>query len=77
MIPLDDTESTLRKSVNMLQASFRTVCTDVNEDNKDATAWANLLNIEGGEDGKDRIHLRMYQRETPMAKKKLQVDNVV
>lgn len=60
------------------QASFRTVQTDFNDDNKDTSAWVEILNGKGGEDENDGTQPKTGQGEISMtAKGKHQLDNVV
>lgn len=59
------------------KASFRTAHTDVNDNKKDTSTWAEPLSREDSEDENYGIHLKMGQTETPtMAKCQSQVDNV-
>lgn len=59
---LGDLESTLRKSMKNHDALFRTAHTDVKDDNEDASAWAQILNRENGEDEDDELHAKPGQR---------------
>lgn len=71
-------ELTLRKIMKMLEESFCTAHKDVNDENEDTRAWAELLNREGGEDENYGIHPTIGQTKTrTRSRRKSQVDNVV
>lgn len=51
------------KNIKVPKKSIRTVNKDVNDDDNDTSAWAKLLNGEGGEEENDGIHPKMEKRE--------------
>lgn len=62
----------------MHDESFRTLHTDISDDNEDTSSWVMLLNRDGGEDESDGIHPEMKQTETQtMDEGKPQVYSVV
>lgn len=63
---LDNSESTMQRNIKLQEASFGTVQADVNDHNKDTSAWAKLLKRERGEHENDGIKPNMQETETPM-----------